>query len=429
MNFEFFIAKRLIKGNNNKHRFTQPIINIAVWGIALGVVIMLMAVSITTGYQKEITNKLTAFSGDIQIASKGMEDSFESNPLEINTDFISELKKNSNIQHFQFFAHKPGIIKTNENMHGVILKGVDKNFNWEFFKSTLVRGETIDFTDKISQEAIISEKISSLLDLNLGDQFRVFFVAKQVLNGQEYIRQKKHSFIVKGIYNSGLSEHFDNKFIFVDIERIKKINQWDSLTVGGFEIFLNTKPSFLNNQSSMEKYLAYEDEIIHDFYSYISFLDVKSIFSRFPQIMYWLDYINMHIYTVLIIILVVSIVNMSSALLIIILEKTNMIGILKAIGCLNASIRKIFIYQAAYLIGKGVIYGNIIALLIAFLQNQFHFLQLDPDTYYIKHVSIFINPLHWIAINILTIFICSFMLIIPSLVISKISPVKAIKFN
>lgn len=429
MNLEFFIAKRLIKGNNNKHRFTQPIINIAVWGIALGVVIMLMALSITTGYQKEITKKLSAFSGDIQIAKKGMEDSFESNPLEIQPQFISELQNNSIIKHFHFFAHKPGIIKTNESMHGVILKGVDKNFNWDFFKTSLISGDIINFENKISQDALISEKISNLLNLNLNDQFRVFFVAKQYLNGQEYIRQKKYSFTVKGIYNSGLSEHFDNKFILIDIERIKKINQWDSLIIGGYELFLNEENSFLNNQSSTEKYIGYEEKIIHEFYSFISFLEVKSIFSRFPQIMYWLDYINMHIYTVLTIILVVSIVNMSSALLIIILEKTNMIGILKAVGCQNSSIRKIFIYQAAFLIGKGIILGNIIALLIAFLQNQFHFLQLDPDTYYIKHVSIYINPIHWLAINILTITICSIMLIIPSMVITKISPVKAIKFN
>lgn len=434
MKIEYFIAKRIIKGEGKKSKLSKPVINIAVWGIAIGVLIMLMAVSITTGYQKEIKLKLSGFSGDIQIKNAGIDDSYESNPIPIDMELIDSLNQDEKVKHVQVFANKAGIIKTQENMHGIILKGIDSSFNWSFFNNYIEEGRKIEFTDgKISQDALISRKISKILNLKIGDKFRVFFITKTSNNGQEQVQQKKYSFDVVGIYNTGLSEDFDSKFVIIDIKRIKKLNHWDDQTIGGYEVFMQEKPmdEFVQGltEASFETYYNKERYIKNKYFEKLSFLDVKSIYTRYQQIINWLDYINMHIFTILFIILTVSIINMSSALLILILEKTNMIGILKSLGAKNFSIRKIFVMQAVYLIGRGLLFGNILALSIAFLQNQFQFIKLDPDTYYIEYVSINVNIIHWVAINLLTIVTCALMLLIPSIVITKISPVKAIRFN
>jgi lipoprotein-releasing system permease protein len=424
----------MVKGQSGQKRLSKPVINIAVWGIAIGVLIMLMAVSITTGYQKEIKRKLTGFSGEIQISDDGIDASYESAPIPLDTTFTEKLRTNPKIDHFQYFANKAGIIKTQENMHGIILKGVDSAYDWKFFQEHLIEGRPIQFNDSsISQEALISEKIANILNLKIGDKFRVFFVIKRKYGQQETFMQKKYSFDVVGIYNTGLSEEFDKKFVFIDIQRIRKLNQWEENEVGGYEIFTKNSAfeEFYNSitQQPYERYYNKENYIKSEYYQHLSFLDVKSLYSRYQQILNWLDYINMHIVTILVIILVVAIVNMSSALLILILERTNMIGILKSLGARNFSIRKIFVLQASFLIGKGIIIGNVLALVVSLLQNYYGFIRLDPDTYYIAELPININFFQWLGINLLTIVCCSLMLLLPSLVITKISPIKAIRFD
>lgn len=430
--FALFFSKKILNTNDKKNRLTQPVIQIAVWGIGIGVLIMLMAVSITHGYQKEIKFKLSAFNGDVQISKAAFDDAFESAPLTFDSLFYNSIQQDLNITHIQSYAYKAGIIKTEKDIHGVVLKGVDTNFNWEFFNTTIIEGTGICFDSlyqKPSQDLIISKYIADLLDLSLNDKIRIFFVTQNTLNGQETIKHKKYSFTIKGIYQTGLSEYFDNKMLIIDIKRIQKINQWNTQTIGGYELFFEKEKTGYLPKNSYNEYAAMEEYLNNQYFTYLSFLDTKSIFNRYQQVMYWLDYINIHIYTILIIILIVSIINMSSALLIIILEKTSMIGILKSLGANNLTIRWIFVLQAAYLIGKGILYGNILAFIIAYLQNTYHFIKLDPNTYYITHVTLEVNLLHWLGVNLLTITACSLMLLIPSYVITKISPIKAIKFT
>lgn len=434
MKVEFFIAKRILLGRSHSKSFTRPVINIAVWGIALGVLIMIMSVAITKGFQKEIKDKIVGFASDIQISDAGVSESYESNPILFDSTLYTKLTASPKIKHVQVYASKAGIIKTQDNMQGVILKGIAPDFNWRFFKQHLVEGDTLTIGEqKISKEALISSKIANILNLKLGDQFRVFFIIKQIIDGKEHFSQKKYAFTIKGIYKTGLSEEFDSKFIFIDLKRIKKLNKWEEGSIGGYEIFLaEDKPlsSLLSSgQSSYEYYLNKESDLVNDFFLELSFLDVRSIYSRYPQIISWLEYIDMHILIILVIILIVAVVNMSSSLLILILEKTNMIGILKSLGASNVSIRKIFVLKATFLIGKGTLIGNVLAITIAYIQMNFDVLKLDASIYYLDAVPVYLNLWHVLGINILTILISSLVLIIPSVFISYISPVKAIKFN
>ena len=434
MKLEFFIAKRILFDKTAKNAFTRPIINIAVWGIALGVIIMIMAVTMTKGFQKEIKGKIVGFASDIQISKTGIDESYESTPFPYEDPFYKGLKASSDISHVQVFATKAGIIKTRKSSHGTILKGVTNDYNWEFFKNNLIEGDIIEFdSTSISKDAIISKKIADKLDLVIGDQFRVFFVTqRQNEKGETFYRQKKNSFFVKGIYQTGLAEEFDDKIIFCDIKRIRRLNKWTSDKIGGYEIFLNQETQGLdlfNKKSGFEYYQNLENKVKNDFYLETAFLDVRSIYTRYAQFISWIDYMDMHIGIILLIILVVSIVNMSSALLIIILEKTQMIGILKSLGALNFSIRKVFLVKSAFLIGKGIILGNIISLLLCFIQLFFEPVSLDPDVYYVSGIPLDMNFGYWISLNVLTIVICTLILIIPSVVISKISPIKAIKFD
>lgn len=433
MKLELFIAKRILFDKSAKNSFTRPIINIAVWGIAIGVVIMIMAVTMTKGFQKEIKDKIIGFGSDIQISKTSVDESYESTPVPIDSAFYNGIKESENVNSIQVYATKAGIIKTMERAHGVILKGVDRDFNWKFFKDNLIEGDVIEFSDGISKDAIISKKIADKLNLKLGDQFRVFFVIQRTnLDGQAYYRQKKNSFIVKGIYQTGLAEEFDSKFMLVDIKRVRRLNKWTNDEIGGYEIFLNNKINGLdlfNSQSGYEYYQNQENQIREEFYLETAFMDVRSIYTRYAQFISWIDYMDMHIGIILIIILVVSIVNMSSALLIIILEKTRMIGILKGMGAANFSIRKIFIFKSVFLIGKGILFGNILALLICGIQIFFEPISLDPDIYYVDGLPLDVNWFYWLSLNVLTVLICGVMLIIPSVVIARISPVKAIKFD
>ena len=434
MKLEFFIAKRILFDKTAKNAFTRPIINIAVWGIALGVVIMIMAVTMTKGFQKEIKGKIVGFASDIQISKTGIDESYESTPFPYDSVFYHGLRNSEDIGHVQVFATKAGIIKTRKSSHGTILKGVTRDYNWEFFKNNLIEGEIISFdSTSISKDAIISKKIADKLDLVIGDRFRVFFVTqRQDEKGQTYFRQKKNSFIVKGIYQTGLAEEFDDKMIFCDIKRIRRLNKWTEEKIGGYEVFLKQEGQGLdlfNKKSGFIYYQRLENKIRNEFYLETTFLDVRSIYTRYAQFISWIDYMDMHIGIILLIILVVSIVNMSSALLIIILEKTQMIGILKSLGTPNFSIRKIFVIKSAFLIGKGILLGNLMALALCAIQIFFEPISLDPDVYYVSGVPLDMNFGYWLSINLLTIIICTIILIIPSVVISRISPIKAIKFD
>jgi len=407
LNPEFFIASRIIKGDKKNQNISKPIVKIAIFGIALGLAVMIIAIAIVIGFKQQIRNKVVGFSAPILIQNFDSNNSLEPIPIDKNQPFLSVLKGMQGINHIQTYTIKTGIIKTSEEMEGVVVKGIGKDFDWNFFNDKLIEGKIISLSDTAkSNEIIVSKKIAEKLKLKLGDDLLMYFI-------QQPPRMRK--FTIVGIYQTGL-EQFDERFVLADIAHIQKLNDWTENQIAGFEISLN-------NYDDM-------DDIAEQIQNEIPFdLRAKTIREANPQIFDWLDLQDVNVQIILILMVLVSGINMIATLLILILEKTNTIGILKTLGMQNFSIQKIFLFNAAYIIGRGMFWGNLIGLSLCFIQLKFGIFKLNEANYYLSQIPINLN-LWWILLlNIGILFICVLMLVIPSYIISKISPVKAIRFN
>ena len=414
MNLPYFIAQRLIKGRRRGTSFSRPINVIAVIGIALGLAVMILAVAILTGFKQQIRDKVVGFGSNIQIVNFDSNISFETNPISSNQDFIPKIKKIPGIRHVQVFATKAGIIKTEEEIQGVVLKGVGSDFDWSYFGKNIVDGKIFTVTDTgRTNEVIISKKISDMLRLRTGDSFAMYFV-------QDPPRSRK--FTICGIYETSLEE-FDKMYVFCDIGHIKRLNGWEDDQVSGFEIFVD------DFDRTEELTMAVRDAIGYRIAEEEAKFKVTNIREKYPQIFDWLNFQDLNVIIIITLMLIVAGFNMISGLLILILEKTNMIGILKALGSEDVSIRKVFLYQAAYLIGKGLFWGNIIGIGLSLLQLKTGLIKLDPSSYYIKLVPVNLNLIHILLLNTGTMAAIIMMLLIPSQLISRITPVKAIRFD
>jgi lipoprotein-releasing system permease protein len=414
MNLPYFIAHRLIKGRREGTSFSRPINIIAVTGIALGLAVMILAVSILTGFKQQIRNKIVGFGSNIQILNFDSNYSLETIPISDTQSFIPKIKQIPGIKHVQVFATKAGIIKTEDAIQGVVLKGVGNDFDWRFFKSNMVDGSVFTVTDTgRTNQVIISKKISDMLRLKTGDSFAMYFV-------QDPPRSRK--FTISGIYETSLEE-FDKMYVYCDIGHIKRLNGWTDDQVSGFEIFIND----FDNLDEMR--MAVRDVIGYKLLEDETKFKVTSIRERYPQIFDWLNFQDMNVIIIITLMLLVAGFNMISGLLILILEKTNMIGIFKALGSENGTIRKVFLYQAAYLIAKGLFWGNIIGIGLAFIQLKTGLISLDPTSYYIKTVPVNLQLSHILLLNAGTMAAIILMLLVPSQLISRIVPVKAIKYD
>ncbi len=413
MNLELFIAKRITNKGNRENRISSPIIGIAKISIALGICVMILSVAIVTGFKSEITQKVTGFASHIRITNYDNNNSYELQPINKELIDTTNLYRLDNVKHVQVFASKPGILKTDSDMQGVVLNGVGKDFDWQFFKQYLIAGKLLQITEKKSNDIIISEKLSKLLKLKVGDKIMVYFI-------QQPPRQRR--FTVSGIYNTGMEE-FDKLFLVCDIRHIQKLNNWKSNEIGGYEIVLHNFKDLSVTEDQIKTMTA------GTFTADGSSLKVKGIDKKYPQIFTWLDMLDVNTLVILILMILVAGINMISGLLIIILERTNTIGILKALGTSNWSVRKLFLYQAAFIIGKGLLWGNIVGISFCVIQSYFKVIPLDPVNYYVDTVPININWVYILLLNIGSAIITFAMLLIPSYLITKISPVKAIRFE
>ncbi|MCX6230529.1 MAG: ABC transporter permease [Bacteroidetes bacterium] len=406
MNLEIFIAKRFLA--KNKKNISQPIIRVAIVGIALGVAVMIASVAIVTGFQQKITDKVIGFGGHIQIGNFDLNNSLESHPIQKNLQLETELKGIKGIKHLQVYANKAGMIKTDDQIQGFILKGVGKDFDWSFMQQNMLEGNIIQLSDSgKSNDVIISKYLADKLKLKLNDKLKTYFIGDEGLRGRP--------FVIKGIYETGLEE-FDKKIVFADIGHIQKLNQWESNQVDGYEVLID----------DIDQMKIIDDEV----YKTIGYnLNARTIKELHPEIFDWLGLTNMNVIVIIVIITLISSVTMISTLLIMILEKTALIGTLKAMGSNNLSIRKIFIYNALYITLRGMFWGNLIAIVLCLLQLKLGIFKLDQTSYYIKTVPINLNLWHLLLINTGTILICSLALVIPSYIVSRISPVKAIRFD
>ena len=414
MNLPYFIAQRLIKGRREGISFSRPINVIAIVGISMGLAVMIIAVSILTGFKKQIREKVVGFGSNIQIMNLDSNISYETSPIKEGQEFIPKIKAIPGIKHVQVFATKAGIIKTDADFQGVVLKGVGSDFDWSYFGKNLVDGTIFKVTDSArTDNVIISKKISDMLKLKTGDSFTMHFV-------QDPPRMRK--FRICGIYETSLEE-FDKLYVFCDIGHIKRLNNWDDDQVSGFEIFIDDFDELGKMYSEVVDAVGIkageEDEKFR----------ITSIRTKYPQIFDWLNFQDINVIIIIILMIVVAGFNMISGLLILILEKTNMIGILKAVGSDDKTIRKIFLYQATWLIGKGLLWGNLIGIGLAFLQLKTGLVTLNPESYYIKTVPVNLNLLHIILLNAGTMAAIIIMLLVPANLISRITPVKAIRYD
>jgi lipoprotein-releasing system permease protein len=406
LNFAYFVANRITF--KSKRTFSKLIVRIAIVGIMLGLGIMILSLAIVRGFKQEIREKIRGFSGDIEIVKFDLNNSFENSPFAADPNFVKKALANHLISAVMPFATKPGIIKTNDEIEGVELKGVDKNYDWTFFKKNLVSGRILDFTDSVEskKQLLISQVTANRLKLKLGDHIIIYFIQ---------VPLRARGFTIRGIYSTGIDD-VDKTYVIGDMNLISRLNSWNSDQLGGYEIKIND----FNNLGEASKWM---DQILP------TKLKSYTVTDNFPTIFAWLGLLDGNTGVVLALMMIVAVINMISALLIMILERTSMIGILKAMGADNWMIQKVFLHNAFYLIGFGLLLGNIFGISVGLLQSHTHFLTLDQTAYYMNFVPIQFNLADIFLLNIGTLVICLLVLTGPSMLVTRITPVKAIRFK
>lgn len=408
MNLPAFIARRI--SGKDKENLTGPVIRISVVTIALGLAVMIIAVAVLIGFQTEIRNKVIGFSAHIQIDNFDANSSWETSPVSMDQPFYPELDSIPGIRHIQAFALKAGIIKTEDQLQGVVLKGISGDFDWEFFRQHLVAGGPFVLEDSLASDKIlISDAISKKLRLITGDEVRMYFIS-----GNE-AQPRGRKFTISGIYRTGLEE-FDEVYVIGDLRQIQKLNNWQPDMVSGFEVFVDDFNRL--------------DEMGENVYQLIGYdLNAETVTDAYPQIFDWLRLMDINVVIILVLMIVVSGITIISTLLIMILERTNMIGVLKALGIKNSELRKMFLILTARIILKGLLWGNIFGIGISLIQYYLRIIPLDEESYYISYVPVLLNISHIVLLNLATFVLCLVMVMIPGYIIGRITPIKAIRFR
>ena len=410
MNLEYFIAKKLVSAKDHKSSISAPIIKIAITAIALGMIMMIISVATGIGLQQKIRQKVAAFNGHVIISSYNDNQSdVSTEPISIKQSFYPEFKNIDGINHVQAVASKAGMIRTENAFEGIIFKGIGTDYKSDNLSEYITEGRLPVLNKNLNNEVMISQYLANRLGLKLGDKFVTYFM-KETSEGYNL-----RNFKIVGIYNSGFQE-FDATYILGDIRHVQRINKWKPNQIGSFEVFIK-------DFSEIE----FKGKEIYEETS--STLDSKTIVEKYYYIFEWLKLFDFNILIILIVMIAVSTINMVVALLVLILERTQMIGILKSLGANSWSIRKIFIYNATYLIGRGLFYGNLIGIGLLLIQKYFGVIKLNPESYYVNEAPVDINLGYILLLNIGTVLVCLLVLLIPSYLITKISPSKSIKFE
>ncbi len=411
MNLEYFIAKRLLTSKDHKSSISAPIIKIAIAAIAIGMIMMIISIATGIGLQQKIREKMAAFNGHIIISNYDDNQSQISvNPISIQQDFYPKFNNVEGISHIQAVASKAGIIRTETSFEGIIFKGVGKDYQWNNIKEYIVAGRLPNLLGNLNEEVLISEFLAKRLDLKLNDRFNTFFM-------KENSSQKPNLRVFKivGIFNSGFQE-FDATYVIGDIRHLQRINKWSPTQVGAFEVFVSDFNTIQSKGTEVYQQTS-------------STLNTQTIVEKYVYIFEWLKLFDFNIIVILIIMISVATINMVVALLVLILERTQMIGILKALGANNWAVRKIFLYNAFYLIIRGLFWGNLIGIGLVLIQDYFGIITLNPDNYYVNQAPVYLNWGYILLLNLGTMAVCLLVLLIPSYIITKISPVKAIRFD
>lgn len=416
MNFVVFVAKRLFKNKGNQKGASKLAVNIATGGVAIGIAVMLISVCVVLGFKQEIKNKLIGFGSHIQIQNYQSLISSESYPIAVNDSLLRIVKSTPNIAHWERTCYKTGILKTDEQFKGILLKGVAEEFDTTFLHNSLLSGSLPSFSDqKASNEIIISETTARELKLKTGDKISAYFFD----NG---IRARR--FLIKGIYQTNLSE-LDNNIVLTDFYTCNKLNRWNKNQCSSLNLTLKDYSTLKATTQKLARRINVE--LGSDIYG--ASFTTMSIEDLYPQLFTWLDLLNTNVWVILILMTGVAGITMISGLLIIILERTSFIGTLKALGAHDRSIRRIFLCFSLFIVGRGLLWGNLLAFLLIFIQQQFGLVTLDPQIYYVEQVPLLINWSYVLLINVSTLLISICVLVLPSLLISRINPIKSIRFD
>ena len=411
MNYEFFLAKRIIGNKSYKSSVSAPIIKIGIVAIAISIIVMLIAIATGIGLEHKIRDKAVAFNGHITISN------FDSNvsegaqvPISKNQAFYPEFTSVEGVSHVQAVANKFGIIRTQTDFEGLFLKGVGTDYDWQYFKEFLVEGRLPKYSKNYSNEVLISKYLADRLGFVVGDSFHMYFMKSDPSQPPSIMK-----YSVVGIFNSGFEE-LDKTYLIGDMKHVQRLNRWKKDQIGNFEVFIADYNDL--------------DRLGDEVYAQTpSTLDAMTVKQKYATIFEWIPIFTTNIYGIIGIMIFVGAINMITALLVLILERTQMIGILKALGSSNWSIRKVFLYNASYLIACGLFWGNLIGIGILLLQKYFEFLKLDPSVYYVTVAPVYLDWTYIVSLNLMTFILCVLMLLIPSFLISKIVPVKAIEFE
>ena len=412
--FTWFIASRLFRHSDDVKRVSKPAIRIATLGVAVGVAIMLLSTGVVLAFQSEIKNKVLGFGSHIQVINYDSQNSEQYKPIVFNQETFSVLDSVPGAQTVSPFCIKPGMLKTDNTFRGVMFKGVGERYDYSFFRKHLIDGEIASFPDtSTTGKLIISQSLSKQMSLKVGSDVYAYFFEDRV---------KARKFKVSAIYCTNLTD-FDNKLVFTDVSTVQKLLGFDTYQYSGAEIWL----SDFSQLPEASSYIINKVNRTQDPYG--AYYTSMSIYEMYPQIFAWLQLLDLDVWVILILMVCVAGVTMISGLLIIILERTNFIGILKALGASNSRMRHIFLYFSFFVILRGMLYGNILAFALIFIQQQWHLIHLDPTVYYVEAVPVTVDWAFFAIINVATLVICVLALVVPSYLISNIHPAKSIRFE
>ncbi len=411
MNLELFIARRMLRGKS-RGAVSVPIVRLAVGGIALGVCVMLLSVFIITGFKQEIAAKLSGFMAHLNITGYETDVAHAGEGILFPDSLLQQLSALEEVKQAYPYVVKPAILKSETEIHGVVLKGVDSLYNADFYKDYLKDGGFPVFSSlRPSDDILLSASVAALLDVKAGDRIKAYFVQQP---------PRVRVFTVKGIYDTGFKE-YDDMTVLCDIRHLQRLNGWDAGQLTGVAIELEDIRLIPAVEEALDHVLAWNED--QDFYK------ITSLQEAAPQIFDWLNLLNLNVAVILTLIVIVAGFNMVSGLLILILDKTAMIGILKALGYKNISLKKLFLYIAAGLISRGVLVGNGLALVLGGIQYFFRIVSLDPASYYMDKVPVHFDIWYILLLNAGVLVVSVVMLIAPAMLISRIRPIRAIRFE
>ena len=415
MNWKLFVARRIYRSKEGEKEVSKPAILIATWGIAIGLAVMIVAVAVVVGFKHEVRDKVVGLGSDITITHFDALKSYETIPVMMGDSLMNDLQATEGVKHVQRYSTKPGMIMTDDNFLGMVLKGVAQEYDWTFLRKHLLEGEIPVFSDSAStNRTLISRTIANKLNIHTGDKLYTYYIEG------ENVRARRLE--VAGIYQTNFSL-YDDLFLLTDLHTVNRLNNWKGDRVTGVELEVVDYDRLEDVKENIrEKVDLQVNRYGNTYYT-------QTVEENNPQIFAWLDLLDMNVWVILILMTGVAGFTMISGLLIIILERTNMIGILKAVGADNLAIRKIFLSFSVFLIGRGMLWGNLIGLAFVVAQSQFRLFKLDPATYYVDSVPVEFNVWWWVLLNVCTLLVSVLMLVGPSYLITRIHPAKSIRFE